>query len=227
VSQAVTPRPRTWSLRRPQHRRATTCRRRELALAGLLDTLAIGAAGLDEPAAHWVRWTLEPLPEGHGVRTWRGEERYAVTDVALLHGTACHALDWDDFMHPMHGHCSSVLLPALWGLAESMTSPAPTWSTPTSSATKVDWLVPGFSPRALPAGWHATSTIGALGAAAARRAARATRTGARRASGSRRLGNGLQNNFGADQGAARRDSLPATACGAQARRRRHDVGAAG
>lgn len=141
---------------------------RALAAAGLSDTLAIGVAGMRAPVAAKVRSVLEPLPELRGVPTWRGQERYAATDVALVHGTACHSLDWDDFMHPMHGHCSSVLLPALWGLAEQSGR---------SGADLVDAYLVGYEVDHLVAlvlshghyrrGWHATSTIGVLGAAAA------------------------------------------------------------
>ncbi len=138
----------------------------ELAVAGLLDTLAIGIAGMRERGPRIVRSVLEPVVDG--VASWEGDDRYAVTDVALLHGAACHSLDWDDFMHPMHGHCSSVLLPALWGLAERDRR---------SGADVVDAYLVGYQVDHLVSlvlshghyrrGWHATSTIGTLGAAAA------------------------------------------------------------
>ena len=139
---------------------------RQLALAALDDTLAVGLAGLAEPAPVSVRAVLGRAEDG--VRPWRGEETYAVADTALLHGTACHALDWDDYMHPMHGHCSSVLLPAVWGLAEQLHR---------SGAEAVDAYLVGYQVDYLASlvlshghyaqGWHATSTIGVLGAAAA------------------------------------------------------------
>lgn len=139
---------------------------RELATAAVTDTLAVGLAGLAEQAPTAVRTVLARSDDG--VRTWQGEERYAVADAALLHGTACHALDWDDYMHPMHGHCSSVLLPAVWGLAEQLHR---------SGSDAVDAYLVGYQVDHLASlvlshghyaqGWHATSTIGVLGAAAA------------------------------------------------------------
>ncbi|MGD9956656.1 MAG: MmgE/PrpD family protein [Candidatus Nanopelagicales bacterium] len=139
---------------------------RELALAALCDTLAVGLAGLPEHAPTAVRSVLPAT--GDGVRAWNGHQRYSVADVALLHGTACHALDWDDYMHPMHGHCSSVLLPAVWGLAEHLHR---------SGAEAVEAYLVGYQVDYLASlvlshghyarGWHATSTIGVLGAAAA------------------------------------------------------------
>lgn len=172
-------------------------RAEELAVAGLLDTLAIGIAGLRERGPRVVRTVLEPVPGG--VATWEGHDRYAATDAALLHGAACHSLDWDDFMHPMHGHCSSVLLPALWGLAERDRR---------SGADVVDAYLVGYQVDHLVSlvlshghyrrGWHATSTIGTIGAAAA--AARLLGLGADAAAAALGVAasqaGGLQTNFG-------------------------------
>src|SRR3546814_20192283 len=41
----------------------------------------------------------------------------APADAALLHGTAAHALDYDDTNHPAYAHPSAVLLPALLAVA--------------------------------------------------------------------------------------------------------------
>lgn len=93
--------------------------------------------------------------------------------LAFLGGVACHALDWDDYTHPLHGHCSSVLLPAAWALLAGSGS----------GAELVDAFLVGYqvdfalslvtSHGHYHHGWHATSTVGAVGAAAA--AARALR----------------------------------------------------
>lgn len=170
---------------------------RSLGVAALSDTLAIGLAGLAEPAPRAVRSVLTQADDG--VQSWRGEERHALADVALLHGTACHALDWDDYTHPMHGHCSSVLLPAVWGLAEQLHR---------SGEEAVDAYLVGYQVDYLASlvlshghyarGWHATSTIGVLGAAAA--AARLMRLDADRAAAALGIAassaSGLQTSFG-------------------------------
>ena len=136
------------------------------AVAALSDTLAVGLAGLAEPAPAAVRSVLERTVGG--VPAWQGADRYAVADVALLHGTASHALDWDDYMHPMHGHCSAVLLPAVWGLAEHLHRSGPDAGEAYFVGYQVDYLVSlVLSHGHYAQGWHATSTIGVLGAAAA------------------------------------------------------------
>lgn len=140
---------------------------RSLAAAALRDTLAIGVAGLAEPAALAVRRTLEPVATGHGARAWSGDDRYTTSDV-VLHGTACHALDWDDYMHPMHGHCSSVLLPAAWTLSKLGHVSGQRLVDAYLVGYQVDWLASlVLSHGHYRRGWHATSTIGVLGAAAA------------------------------------------------------------
>jgi 2-methylcitrate dehydratase PrpD len=140
----------------------------DLATAALLDTLAIGIAGMHEPTTRAVRSIVTELSQEGGVATWSGSQRYSVTDVALLHGTACHSLDWDDFMHPMHGHCSSVLLPTLWGLAEQGGRSGADLVDAYLVGYQVDYLVSlVLSHGHYRRGWHATSTIGAIGAAAA------------------------------------------------------------
>ena len=139
---------------------------RSLAVAALRDTLAIGVSGLRERSAQAVRSVLDEVP--NGVATWSGAQRYGVADVALLHGTACHALDWDDYMHPMHGHCSSVLLSALWGLAERDRRSGADLVDAYLVGYQVDWLASLVLAHShYRQGWHATSTIGVLGAAAA------------------------------------------------------------
>src|SRR3546814_11105130 len=92
----------------------------------------------------------------------------APADAALLHGTAAHALDYDDTNHPAYAHPSAVLLPALLAVA------------PLTDATGADLVsayIVGFEMfgklvRALNTahyiqGWHATCTFGPLAAALA------------------------------------------------------------
>jgi len=92
----------------------------------------------------------------------------APADAALLHGTAAHALDYDDTNHPAYAHPSAVLLPALLAVAPL---------TPATGADIVSAYIVGFEMfgklgRALNTahyikGWHATCTFGALAAALA------------------------------------------------------------
>ena len=139
---------------------------RDLAVAAVLDTWSIGIAGLTEPAARSVRATLHESIGGLPV--WRGPGRHTSADLALLHGTACHALDWDDYMHPMHGHCSSVLLPTAWSVALERNCTGSELMEAYIIGYQVNWLASlVLSHGHYRRGWHATSTIGVLGATAA------------------------------------------------------------
>jgi 2-methylcitrate dehydratase PrpD len=87
---------------------------------------------------------------------------------ALVFGTAAHALDYDDNYHPMAGHATAVLAPAIFALAESKRA---------SGAAVLDAYIVGLEVLALVGngvnlvhyelGWHSTSTLGPFGAAAA------------------------------------------------------------
>ncbi|MFL9877041.1 MmgE/PrpD family protein [Herbaspirillum rhizosphaerae] len=87
---------------------------------------------------------------------------------ALINGCAAHALDFDDNFFPPVTHASAVLVPALFALAEEIDA---------STDAIVDAYIAGLeveaqigklvNPSHYESGWHATSTIGAIGAAAA------------------------------------------------------------
>lgn len=94
--------------------------------------------------------------------------RYPAEWAALANGTAAHALDYDDSSHPLHGHPSAVVLPALIASA----SPGTASATGFMAAYLIGFEVEAALARALNlahyrAGWHATATLGTLGAAAA------------------------------------------------------------
>jgi 2-methylcitrate dehydratase PrpD len=87
---------------------------------------------------------------------------------ALVNGTAAHALDYDDNFHPMAGHATAVLAPAILALAEERRA---------SGQALLDAYIVGLEVQArvgegvnlvhYERGWHSTSTIGVFGAAAA------------------------------------------------------------
>jgi 2-methylcitrate dehydratase PrpD len=87
---------------------------------------------------------------------------------ALVNGTAAHALDFDDNFMPAVTHASAVLIPALLALGEEIGA---------SGNQLIDayiiglqaqsWIGAHMIPAHYAAGWHSTSTVGAIGAAAA------------------------------------------------------------
>ncbi len=165
----------------------------------VLDTLGVTLAGSREESARTVAdWLREQGGRADATVLGRGF-RAPVADAALANGTAAHALDFDDVSLPMRGHPSVPLLPAAIAVAEQAGR---------SGRDLLAAFVLGFEVEAklgraigephYALGWHATSTLGTLGAAAA--CARLLRLDAgqtRMALGiAASLASGLQQNFG-------------------------------
>lgn len=134
---------------------------------GVLDFLASAFPGAADPAWQKLRGVL---PGAAGQARVIGQ--VATTDAAtaaLLNGYAGHALDFDDVHSSVRGHPGTVLLPALFALADCQ-----------PDATALDLLdayIVGveamarlglaLGSRHYEAGFHNTATLGPLGAAAA------------------------------------------------------------
>jgi 2-methylcitrate dehydratase PrpD len=118
------------------------------------DVVACMVAGTRDPAV---------LAAAKAARGWGETHR-----VAMLGGVAAHALDYDDNFHPQAGHATAVLAPALFAVAAARGA---------SGSAVLDAYIVGLEALArigegvnlvhYERGWHSTSTIGAMGAAAA------------------------------------------------------------
>lgn len=147
--------------------RARTAAVAPLAMAGLRDVIGVMLAGSVEEtprrtAAAVLRW-------GSGTSRVVGTgQALAAPWAALVNGAAAHVLDYDDTFDPLSGHATAVLVPAILALGEERGA---------DGAALLDALVVGLevmacigrgvNPRHYALGWHATSTIGAIGAAGA------------------------------------------------------------
>lgn len=142
---------------------------RELVARAVLDTVAVGIAARDEPAARLaIRRATE---QGRGPCTlWVGGGTAAVREeeAAWANGVIAHVLDFDDVTSPMRGHPSVAMLPALLALAEAEAlsvgevAAAYVAGFEVIAALSVAMAAPHYAK-----GWHSTATIGAIGAAAA------------------------------------------------------------
>lgn len=131
----------------------------------IIDTYAVAVAGRAEPVVAAARNLVGATGSGGWMTTARG---VTPGDVALVNGTAGHALDFDDVSPLVKGHPSTVLLPALLAAADGDDSLAKI-----ADGYAVGFEIANLFVQALPGstlfqrGWHATSTIGTMGAAAA------------------------------------------------------------
>ena len=140
---------------------------RMVAAAAFRDTAGVILAGAVEPAARVVRGLAGDT---------RGECRILGTpqlagpeEAAMANGVAAHALDYDDMCFVSLAHPSCALVPAALATAELVQA---------SGSAIIDAYVVGFelecrlgnvmNPRHYhERGWHCTSSIGTVGAAAA------------------------------------------------------------
>ncbi|TMC06161.1 MAG: MmgE/PrpD family protein [Chloroflexi bacterium] len=140
----------------------------ERARAGVVDTIGVILAGVDEPVTR-IAAGLVAEDGGAPVASQLGTTlRTTAESAALLNGISGHALDYDDVSASLTGHPSVVVVPAALAAAEL---------TGATGAGFLQAYVVGvevmaklglaIGPAHYRAGWHATSTLGTLGAAAA------------------------------------------------------------
>ena len=141
---------------------------RERAAVAIADTIGVILAGAVEPAARLAQ-TVAAEDGAGGCRILGTRETASAAAAALANGVAAHALDYDDMCFVSLAHPSCVLVPAILAAGEIAHAPA---------AVLADAYVAGFelecrlgtvmNPRHYhERGWHCTSSIGTLGAAAA------------------------------------------------------------
>ena len=140
---------------------------RAAAARAVLDTVGVTLAGASEPAARIVARVATPDTAGPcGVLGTRA--RGIASAAALANGTAAHALDFDDMCFVSLAHPSAPLVAAALAAAELVDAPG---------RALLDAYIVGFeiegrlgrtmNPRHYERGWHCTSTLGTIGAAAA------------------------------------------------------------
>jgi len=141
---------------------------RETARQCLLDYLGCALAGAGDPLVE-IMVSEIAAREGSGEASLIGRsERCACTTAALINGSAAHALDFDDTHTTMVGHPSVPLLPAVLALAEIEHA---------GGHRVIEAFVAGFELECrlgallggtqYALGFHATGTLGTIGAAAA------------------------------------------------------------
>src|SRR5438128_9479875 len=140
---------------------------RRAAAGAALDTIGVMLAGASEPCARIVQRVVSA--EGTGPCRIIGTNACAgAAGAALANGTAAHAHDFDDMCFVSLAHPSAPLVACALAAAELAGA---------SGRALLDAYIVGFeiegrfgramNPRHYKKGWHCTSTIGTLGAAAA------------------------------------------------------------
>lgn len=134
----------------------------------VLDTLAVTMAGGAEPAVRALAATLDPHAGGDAVPSFWSGDGYRRDDAALLIGMASHVLDYDDVSVLAMCHPSAPVLSALLATADRRRTSGRALLEAFAVGTEVMIRLGqamGFRHYAL--GFHATATLGTVGAAAA------------------------------------------------------------
>src|SRR5438034_4904775 len=141
---------------------------RQRAAIAVCDTVGVILAGAPEAAADIIRRTIVAESRGH-CRVLGTGVCASASDAALANGVAAHAHDYDDMCFVSMAHPSCALVPSILATGELVRA---------SGNAVLDAYIVGFeiecrlglvmNPRHYhERGWHCTSSIGTLGAAAA------------------------------------------------------------
>ncbi|TKC86017.1 MmgE/PrpD family protein [Trinickia terrae] len=139
---------------------------------GVLDFLAAAFAGANDAGYRKLLAVIGEGSRGDAAvighpETGRPHSLNAL-DAALVNGYAGHALDYDDVHSSVRGHPSTVLLPALFALAQTERRSA--YDLLAAYVVGVETMARlglALGSRHYERGFHNTATLGALGAAAA------------------------------------------------------------
>ena len=141
---------------------------RELVTTASLDCLGCTLAGADTPEAELAHAWVDSLGGRPEATLLAGSGGSAPASLAALaNGVAGHALDYDDFSSTMM-HPSVCLAPAVLAVGERERSSGEEVVVAYAAGFELfARLCRGLNPGHYAAGWHATSTVGTIAAAAA------------------------------------------------------------
>jgi 2-methylcitrate dehydratase PrpD len=132
-----------------------------------IDVIAVAVPGASDEATRRVHETVKHWGAGPSTAIGFGA-KLAAPWAALVNGTAAHALDFDDNFDPAKAHATAVLAPAILALAEQEGSSGHACLDAYIVGLQILGRVgQGVNPAHRNRGWHATATVGAIGAAAA------------------------------------------------------------
>jgi 2-methylcitrate dehydratase PrpD len=141
---------------------------RTVAKQCLLDWFGVTIAGHSEPL---VRCLVDQAREDGGkpATTVIGErEKFSVRQAALINGAMGHAIDFDDVNIAGHGHITAATLPAALAIAQARHSSGRQLLAAFIAGYEASVMVGRYVGRAhYDHGFHATVTVGSLGAAMA------------------------------------------------------------
>jgi len=132
-----------------------------------IDLIAVMVPGAAETVTDHVFTVVENWGDGPCACVGHSR-RLAAPWAALVNGTAGHVLDFDDNFDPPKAHATTVLGPAILALGEQEDATGAACLDAYICGLQIMGRVgQGVNPTHRNRGWHATATVGAVGAAAA------------------------------------------------------------
>jgi 2-methylcitrate dehydratase PrpD len=134
----------------------------------MLDGLGCALVGSPTPSGKLMMQYVRERSEAPRAAVIGSGFKTSAPLAALANGTMAHALDFDDVNWSMSGHPTVPLLPAVLALGQEVHASGQAVLLAYTLGFEVEAKIGlGVNPRHYDLGWHATSTLGALGAAAA------------------------------------------------------------
>lgn len=131
----------------------------------ILDVLGTGVAARDEPLVAPLLGLATPVAGGAPIVG--RQERTSPLMAALVNGTLCHALDFDDTYQPVPIHPSTSLVPALLAASHGRRVAGADFLAAYAVACEAAIRIGlGAGRSHVNRGWHGTGTFGTFGAAA-------------------------------------------------------------
>jgi len=135
--------------------------------AAFLDGTGVSLAGSEGDAAKKILEELSRAQDNGPCRVVGTHIRTHPVRAAFANGVLAHSIDYDDVNHPMMGHPTAVLLPVVCALADLKPLSGPeaitAYAVGLELAAGIGRIV---NPWHYEQGWHATSSLGTLAAAA-------------------------------------------------------------
>jgi 2-methylcitrate dehydratase PrpD len=133
----------------------------------MIDTIAAMLAGVNEPVSRKIL-AYVAREKAAGNATVAGSNcRFSAASASLINGAMAHALDYDDLLTSTRSHPSAVLVPAVLAVGETRNASAAEVLVAYLAGLELIDKIGSLAAFAQYAkGWHTTSTLGGMGAAA-------------------------------------------------------------
>ena len=134
-----------------------------------IDTIGVAIAATGDETMTRLLAALDTKAAAGPARSLIGSPSRQPVQMALINGTASHALDFDDVTEEIQGHPSTVLVPVALAVGEEVGAGGRDVLEAYLVGYHTEFLLASIldGPKHYALGWHATATLGVVGAAAA------------------------------------------------------------